>query len=167
FGRQSTNPTDIVLALNMTAVTHMMQRNPVAAEANAAEALAIAEKHDLTAYANMTRVPLAWARAHFGQAEQSVAIVRASIAGMLASGDRNGAGDSLLRLAQVLNVAGMFAEALATVELFLKDYPDHVIIRPNGLHLRGELRLKLGQSELAETDFRDAIEFAQKIGTKP
>ena len=28
--------------------------------------------------------------------------------------------------------------------------------------LRGELRLKLGQSELAETDFHEAIALAQK-----
>ena len=34
------------------------------------------------------------------------------------------------------------------------------------LRLRGELRLKKGQTELAEADFRDAIVLAQKMGAK-
>jgi class 3 adenylate cyclase/tetratricopeptide (TPR) repeat protein len=167
FGRQSAVPTDIVLALNMKAATAMMQRDPEAAEAAAAEALAIAEKYDLTTYANTARVPLSWARAHLGQADQSVPIMRKSIAAMIESGTRSEAGDALLRLAHVLNVSGAFAEALTTIELFLKDYPDHVIIRPNALHLRGELRSKLGETDQAEADFRAAIELARQIGTKP
>ncbi|MEQ1755897.1 MAG: tetratricopeptide repeat protein [Micropepsaceae bacterium] len=67
----------------------------------------------------------------------------------------------------VLNASGAFAEALATVDLFLKDYPEHVIVRPNGLQLRGALRLKLGQTERAESDFRDALELARRIGSRP
>lgn len=167
FGRQSGVAADILTALNMRSATAMMQRDPESAEAAGAEALAMAEKHGLTTFANTARVPLAWGRAHLGQAEQSVPIMRKSIAGMIGSGTRSEAGDALLRLADVLNVGGVFVEALATVELFLKDYPDHVIIRPHALHLRGELRFKLGETELAESDFRDAIELARKIGTKP
>jgi class 3 adenylate cyclase/tetratricopeptide (TPR) repeat protein len=167
FGRQSAVPTDIVLALNTKAATSMMQRDPESAEAAAVEALAIAEKNDMPTHANTSRIPLAWARAHLGQAEQSVAIMRKIIAEMLGSSARSEAGDALLRLAHVLNVAGAFAEALATVELFLKDYPDHVIIHPNALHLRGELRFKLEEAELAEADFREALELARTIGSKP
>ena len=38
--------------------------------------------------------------------------------------------------------------------------------RPETLRLRGELRLKQGQTELAEADFREAIALAQKMGAK-
>jgi predicted ATPase len=34
------------------------------------------------------------------------------------------------------------------------------------LRVRGELRFKQGQTELAETDFREAIVLAQKMGAK-
>jgi predicted ATPase len=40
------------------------------------------------------------------------------------------------------------------------------VFRPNTLKYRGELRLKLGQNELAEADFRDAIAMAQRMSAK-
>ena len=44
--------------------------------------------------------------------------------------------------------------------------PDELSPRPEMLRLRAEIRLKLGQSEHAEADFREAIGLAQKIGAK-
>jgi predicted ATPase len=38
--------------------------------------------------------------------------------------------------------------------------------KPPERRIRGELRLKQGQTELAEGDFREAIALAQKIGAK-
>ena len=38
--------------------------------------------------------------------------------------------------------------------------------RPETFTIRGELRLKQGQAELAEADFRESIAFAQKMGAK-
>jgi hypothetical protein len=40
------------------------------------------------------------------------------------------------------------------------------VFRPNTLKYRGELRLNLGQNELAEADFRDAIAMAQRMSAK-
>ena len=93
--------------------------------------------------------------------------MRESIAAMLNNGARQAAADALLRLAHVHNIEGALADASAVIEQFLTDYPDYIILRPNALQLRGEVRLKLGEKELAESDFRESIELARKIGTKP
>src|SRR5262249_5623680 len=44
--------------------------------------------------------------------------------------------------------------------------PDELVFRPVALRLRSELRLKQGRSELAESDFRDAIVLAGRMGAK-
>ena len=44
--------------------------------------------------------------------------------------------------------------------------PDELAHRPEILRLRGELRLKQGQTELAEDGFRESLALAQKIGAK-
>jgi predicted ATPase len=44
--------------------------------------------------------------------------------------------------------------------------PDNLVARPEILKIRGELRLKQGQTEAAEVDFREAIAWAQKMGAK-
>src|SRR5262249_35090083 len=61
---------------------------------------------------------------------------------------------------------GASVDALATVEQALQATPDELIVRPETLRLRGELRLKQGNTELAEADFREAIALAQKMGAK-
>src|SRR5713226_9051564 len=43
---------------------------------------------------------------------------------------------------------------------------DQLDYRSETIRLRGELRLKQGQTELAEADFREAIALAQKMGAK-
>ena len=61
---------------------------------------------------------------------------------------------------------GAIVDALETVEQALQANPDELVHRPETLRLRGELRLKQGQTELAEADFREAIALAQKMGAK-
>ena len=167
YGRQSSNPIDLVVALTAKAQLEVMRRQPEPARQTAAEAVAIAEEHSLTGYADTPRFFVLWARAQLGDYAQSVALMRNSIAALLNNGARQAAADALLRLAHVHNIEGALADALAAVEQFLTDYPDYIILRPNGLQLRGDVRFKLGQKEQAEADFRDAIALARKIGTKP
>jgi predicted ATPase len=57
-------------------------------------------------------------------------------------------------------------EALETVEQTLRLNRGELIYHPEILRLRGELRLKPGQTELAEADFREAIALAQKMSAK-
>jgi tetratricopeptide (TPR) repeat protein len=69
-------------------------------------------------------------------------------------------------LAAAQERAGAVVEALETIERALQANPEELVIRPETLGLRGELRLKQGQTELAEADFRDAIALAQEMGAK-
>jgi tetratricopeptide (TPR) repeat protein len=167
FGRQSSNPVDLVVALTTKVQLHVMRRQPELTEEAAGEAVAIAEANGLTGFADPPRFFLLWARAQLGDYQENIALMRKSIAAMLSNGARQAAADATLRLAHVHNSHGSAADAMAAVERFLEGYPDYIILRPNALQLRGELRLKLGQKELAEADFHAAIELARKIGTKP
>jgi hypothetical protein len=55
---------------------------------------------------------------------------------------------------------------LITIEEALQANPEELINRPYALTCRGELRLKVGQAELAEDDFREAIALAEKMQAK-
>ena len=44
--------------------------------------------------------------------------------------------------------------------------PDELVCRPEILRLRGGLRLKQGQAELAGADFRESLELAHSLGAK-
>ena len=61
---------------------------------------------------------------------------------------------------------GKTDDALVTIEEAPQANPEELVFRANILICRGELRLRLGQSELAEADFREAIALAQKISAK-
>ncbi|MGO9268152.1 MAG: AAA family ATPase [Candidatus Binataceae bacterium] len=74
-------------------------------------------------------------------------------------------------LAETQALAGAVDAALATVEEALQINPDELIHRPSVLRLRGELRLQSAAGskarlELAEQDFRDAIELARQMEAK-
>lgn len=55
---------------------------------------------------------------------------------------------------------------MSTLEDALQTNPEELIFQPNILTRRGELRLKTGHLELAEADFREAIDRAQKMTAK-
>jgi predicted ATPase len=61
---------------------------------------------------------------------------------------------------------GAIVGALETIEQALQANPDELACRPEILRIRGELRLKQGQPELAEADFREAIALAQNMQAK-
>jgi hypothetical protein len=69
-------------------------------------------------------------------------------------------------LAEAQMCAGSTADARETIEQALGANSDELACRPEILRLRGELRLKLGEPEESETDFRDAITLAQSMSAK-
>jgi hypothetical protein len=96
-----------------------------------------------------------------------VSLIRQALTGFAEKGARVGNTDVLTRLAEAQALDGAATgEALDTMELALKANPEELVFRPNTLRYRGALRLKVGQSELAEADFRDAITMAQSMSTK-
>jgi predicted ATPase len=85
---------------------------------------------------------------------------------MLEAGHRHGVASFAAFLATAQVRAGdAVAEALETVEQALTDF-DEPVFRPEALRIRGELRLKQAETELAAADFQEAIALARRMGAK-
>jgi tetratricopeptide (TPR) repeat protein len=136
------------------------------AEALAARAIQLAEKHQLPNPAARSRTVLGLARAHLGRASEGVALIQQSVAGLREIGTRMGITQTMARLAEAQCLAGSIAEALESIEIALQVLPEELAYRPETLRLRAELRLKQGHAKLAEADFREAIALAQKMSAK-
>jgi len=57
-------------------------------------------------------------------------------------------------------------DGLETAERALRFNPDVLIGRPEGLRVRGEIRLELGKIDRAEADFRESITLARTMAAK-
>ena len=78
---------------------------------------------------------------------------------------------NLQLLSEAQALSGSVDDALVTVEQALQSNPDELLHRPEALRLRGELRLRskaddVSRLELAEQDFREAIELAREMKAK-
>jgi predicted ATPase len=113
-----------------------------------------------------TRPILGQARVQLGRTAEGIALMRDGIAGLIETGSRMEIRNCTTWLAEAQEREGNIADALETTEHALQANLDEVVYRPEMLRLRSELRLKQGQPELAEADFREAIALAQKIGAK-
>jgi hypothetical protein len=129
-------------------------------------ARSMAEKHQFPNPAARARGALGLARARLGHATEGVALIRQGITGLLEIGTRMGITIVTTWLAEAQELQGAFADALETIEQALQGHPDELAYRPETLRLRGQLRLKKGQTELAEAGFRETIALAQKMGAK-
>jgi tetratricopeptide (TPR) repeat protein len=136
------------------------------AEALATSGIELSERHHLPNPAARCRTLLGLARAHLGHADEGVTLIQQALAELRKIGTRMGMTQTMTDLAQAQALAGNISDSLESIEIALHAFPDEFVFRPEALRLRGELRLKQGHSELAESDFRDAIVLAQKMGAK-
>jgi predicted ATPase len=150
----------------MESFLYRLLRAPQRAEGAARQALAISEEHGFSFCRDMARTILGWARAQLGSADEGVALIRQGLAGLVETGARVTITETLTRLAEAQVLGGMIDDALGTIEEALHANQEEVVFRPNILKCRGELRLKLSQTELAEADFREAISLARGMGAK-
>ena len=97
---------------------------------------------------------------------EGIALIREGLTGCAESGTGLGITAHLTELAEAQALEGKSDDALSTIEEALQANPEELFFRPNALTCRGELRLKLGQTELAEADFREAIALAQTMQAK-
>jgi tetratricopeptide (TPR) repeat protein len=95
-----------------------------------------------------------------------VALLRQGLAGLAEVGNRRHITHNLTFLAEAQALDDKIDDALRTIEEALQANPEELVFRPNALTCRGDLRLKLGQTELAETDLRDAIALSQTMSAK-
>jgi tetratricopeptide (TPR) repeat protein len=166
FAQDSRNPYDLAFALLFESYLYRFQREPRRAETAAAHVLALSEEHSFSWGQDLARGVMGWARAQLGRASEGVSLIRQALAGMVAARARVGITDVFTRLAEAQALEGATVEALNTIERALQANPDELIFRPNTLSCRGALRLALGRTELAESDFRAAIATAQEMNAK-
>jgi tetratricopeptide (TPR) repeat protein len=161
-----TNPYAGAWSAVYAGVLRARMREHDQAESLAAEALALAEQHQFPFVAAAARTTLGNARAQLGRVLEGVTLLRRGIAQLLEIEARLGISHFTTDLAAALERQGAIPEALATIEQALQLNPNEMFYRPETLRLRGELRLKQGQNENAEADFREAIALAQRMGAK-
>ena len=160
------NPYGVAFSVYCAAYLRIYLREYEQAEALAARALEMSEKHQFPGIAASSRCVLGQARAHLGRATEGIALIRQGIADMLEGGSRFSVSNFTAWMAAAQEREGAIVDALETVEQALLANPDELVHRPEIFRLRGELRAQQGQTELAEADFRESIALAQQMSAK-
>jgi class 3 adenylate cyclase/tetratricopeptide (TPR) repeat protein len=160
------NPYGKAWSAWFAAALRLRLRDYEQAEGLTARALELAKQHQFTYLATLAPVTLGDVRSRLGRVTEGIEQMRRGIAGMLEIGARLHISAFTASLAAALGREGSIAEALETVEQALRVNPDELVYRPEILRTRGELRLRQGQEDLAESDFREATTLAQKMGAK-
>jgi predicted ATPase len=166
FDRENQNPFNLVFARFAESWVYRLMREPQRIEAAATLALAICEEHGFPFLRAQLGILVGWARAQLGSPAAGISLIRTGLAALAGLGSRLGITDQLTRLAEAQALDGTLDQALGTIEEALQANPEELVFRPNVLTCRGELRLKRGQPELAEADFREAIAVAQRTSAK-
>jgi tetratricopeptide (TPR) repeat protein len=166
FARDSNNPYDLATGGFWESWLFCLLCESQRAEVAAMQALAVAEEHGFSDLTNLTRPLLGWARAQLGNPDEGVALIRQGLAGLAETGFTVTLTNHLMHLAEAQALDSTIEDALSTIEEALEGDPEELFFRPNALTCRGDLRLRFGQAELAEADFREAIALAQKMEAK-
>jgi len=166
FDRDGKNPYGLVFARFLESWLHRLMGEPQRTEVAATLALAICSEHGFPFLRAQVGILMGWARAQLGNPVEGISLIRQGLADLAELGSRMGLTDQLTRLAEAQAVDGRLDEALGTIEEALQANPEELVFRPNVLNCRGELRFKLGQPELAEADFREAIALGQQMKAK-
>ncbi|MBV8362304.1 MAG: AAA family ATPase [Deltaproteobacteria bacterium] len=160
------NPHDLSWSDQLEAFLHILMREYESAEALAARALELCEKHSFPNDAAYSRCWLGHARAQLGRAADGIALIRQGIDENIKMGNRLAIPFFMTYLAAAQLRAGAVGDALETIERALDFNPEEALARPDTLRIRGELRLEQGNPQLAEADFRDSIAMARNMGAK-
>jgi tetratricopeptide (TPR) repeat protein len=165
LARETKDPFVLFVGRNQEAMFYRLLNEPECAEAVATQNSAFAEEHGMTAFRNFLTIR-GWARAKLGSTGEGVSLIRQGLAYLTESNIKFQATDAFICLAEAQALGGMTDDALITIEEALQVNPQEVLAKPEILRIRGELRQKIGQTEPAGADFRDAIAFAQGMGAK-
>jgi tetratricopeptide (TPR) repeat protein len=159
-------PYEMAFLAHFAARLAVWTRRYEQAERWAARALELSEEHQFPWLAALSRSILGQARAQLGRATEGVTLICQGMAALLEIGSRFSITNIVVSLAEARQLNGATNEALETLEQARQANPDELVYQSEILRLRGELRLKLGDAELAETDFHEAIALAQTMGAK-
>src|SRR5262249_14302373 len=157
-------PYDVAISAQVAAQLFLYEREYEQAEGWAGRGLALSDKGGFRYVASLSRGALGHALAQQGRSTEGIALIRDGISGLLQLGSRLGITFWWNALAAAQERAGLISEALEAIKEAAEANPDEIVHRSETLRIRGELRLKRGQSADAEKDFRDAIVTAHSMG---
>jgi tetratricopeptide (TPR) repeat protein len=161
------NPYDVASSDLNAANLRFCLREYKEAEALAARALALFDKHQFSFFAASSRCVLGSARAQLNCTTEGIALIREAMAALQETGLRSRIEKFFTaHLAAAEERAGKLFDALETVGRALPAYTDELVFRPEILRLRGEIQLKRGQTAQADANFREAIALAQTMSAK-
>jgi class 3 adenylate cyclase/tetratricopeptide (TPR) repeat protein len=161
------NPHDLPWSEVLSAFLYAHMRENETVEVLAAHSLDLCEKHGFPNEAAHSRCFLGHARAQLGRASSNdIALIRSGLDTLVQVGNRISVPKYLGYLADAQLRANAIGDALETVEQALNFNPEEIVERPETLRLRGEIRLKLGDTEFAEADFRSSVGLAQSMTAK-
>jgi tetratricopeptide (TPR) repeat protein len=150
----------------LAAKLQLFLRNFELAKTAAAESAALSERHGFRLLAAGATFYLGLAEAGGGHPDSAMPRINLGFRGMEESRALGGMTIFLSWLAVAQALAGKSAEALDTLERALQANPEELYVLPEAQRIRGELRLRRQQTELAEADFRDSLAVARKQGAK-
>jgi tetratricopeptide (TPR) repeat protein len=160
------NPFHVALTKCYAAGLRVYLREYDRAERLAARAVELCEEHQYPQFLANSRCMLGEARAKLGNVSNGIELIRQGLEDAGKAGIRVGPSRWITHLAEALERAGAFSDALETIDQALHSNPDEHLYRPETLRIRAELLLKLGHIELAEAGFRESIALAGQMSAK-
>ena len=160
------SPFELAYTQHVAAMSYLLFREFAKAKTAAAESVELANEHGFQQYAAGSRVFMGVAEAALGHREDGMPLIYSGLSGLKESGAGVMMALYLCWVALAQSLEGKVTQALETIEKAMLANPDELVWRPETRRIQGELRCRLGRTEEAEADFRDAINFAQKIGSK-
>ena len=160
------SPFELAHTHCIAAVLHLLLREFANAKAAAAVAIDLSEEHGYRQIGSGSTIFLGVSEALLGNVTEGLALVDSALRSWVETKAKIFWTLHLGYKAAAQAQGGKVLEALATVEEALLANPTELCFRPDAIKIRGELRLRLHQSEAAEADFRESVDIARKIGAK-
>jgi tetratricopeptide (TPR) repeat protein len=160
------NPFELAETQFLAAMLQLFLREFATAKTSSAKSVALSDKNGFQLLGGMARISLGLSEVALGHPVQGMALANVGLNSVNESGTGIARTLFLSWFALAQSLDGKVPEALATIEKALQVNPDELAWRPDAIRMRGELQLRVDQADAAESDFRDAIALAQKIGAK-
>ena len=160
---RSNEPASVIAPLTYACMLYRELREPANVLEVAEHLLAISREQQLPGMIAFASVFRGWALAEEGRTDEGIALIRDGLDSMISEG---AAPTALTALSEALARAGRFDDALATIEQTFVAARKSAIELVFVLWRRGEFHLQRGDETAAETDFREALAVAQRVGSK-
>ncbi len=171
MARRQNNPAALAFALSISGSVFGRLRDFERARDVSAQAIKVALESGFPQSSATAKIVNAWACAQMGPTTGAVARVQQALRELDDQRFYLARASLLTQLGETQVASGSMDDALASAELALQINPHELLHQPYSLRLRGELRAltaggRAAHLNLAERDFREAIELARKTNAK-